>query len=146
MSRATSPSRQRQYRVVRVCQEWGLRRSTFYHQRRGSAHPAGGPAKRGPKTSYTDEALTVQIRQRLTASLFVGEGHRKVWVRLRIRGIRTSKRQVLRLIQQADLLAPSRVRRVLGPHTHDSTIITDPPLIRCGAPMPPAPSRWRTAP
>lgn len=124
MSHATSPSMQRQYGVVRVCQEWGVRRSTFYHQR---SSPVRQPAKRGPKTAYTDEALTVQIRQVLTASPFVGEGHRKVWARLRIRGIRTSKRRVLRLMRQADLLAPSRARRVLGPHTHDGTIITDQP-------------------
>jgi transposase InsO family protein len=124
MSHATSPSMQRQYGVVRVCQEWGVCRSTFYHQR---SSPVRQPAKRGPKTAYTDEALTVQIRQVLTASPFVGEGHRKVWARLRIRGIRTSKRRVLRLMRQADLLAPSRARRVLGPHTHDGTIITDQP-------------------
>jgi len=124
MSHATSPSMHRQYGVVRVCQEWGVRRSTFYHQR---SSPVCQRAKRGPKTAYTDKALTAQIRQVLTASPFVGEGHRKVWARLRIRGIRTSKRRVLRLMRQADLLAPSRARRVLGPHTHDGTIITDQP-------------------
>lgn len=85
------------------------------------------PAKRGLKTAYTDEALTVEIHQVLTASPFVGEGHRKVWARLRIRWIRTSKRRVLRLMRQADHLAPSRARRVLGPHTHDGTIFTDQP-------------------
>jgi len=124
MSHATSPSTQRQYGVVRVCQEWDVRRSTFYHQRSSPAHQ---PAKRGPKTSYTDEALTAQIRQVLMASPFVGEGHRKVWARLRIRGIRTSKLRVLRLMRQAGLLAPSRAPRVRGPYTHDGTIITDQP-------------------
>ena len=124
MSHATSPSTQCRYGVVRVCQEWGIRRSTFYHQR---SSPVRQPAKRGPKTSYTDEALTAQIRQVLTASPFVGEGHRKVWARLRIRGIRTAKLRVLRLMRQAGLLAPSRAQRVLGPHPHDGTIITDQP-------------------
>ncbi|MBI5855986.1 MAG: IS3 family transposase [Nitrospirae bacterium] len=127
MSHATSPSTHRRYGVVRVCQEWGVRRSTFYHQRGGADRPAREPAKRGPKTSYTDEALTVHIRQVLTASPFVGEGHRKVWARLRAQGIRTSKPRVLRLMRQAGLLAPSRAQRVLGPQTHDGTIITDQP-------------------
>jgi hypothetical protein len=48
-------------------------------------------AKRGPKTAYTDEVLTGHIRQVLAASPFLGEGHRKVWARLRAQGIRTSK-------------------------------------------------------
>ncbi len=32
MSHTTSPSVQRPYGVVRVCQEWGLSRATCYHQ------------------------------------------------------------------------------------------------------------------
>jgi transposase InsO family protein len=127
MSHATSPSTQRRYGVVRVCQEWRVRRSTFYHQRRRADRPPREPAKRGPKTAYTDEALTAQIRQVLAASPFVGEGHRKVWARLRVQGLRTSKLRVLRLMRQAGLLAPSRAQRVLGPQVHDGTIITDRP-------------------
>jgi putative transposase len=127
MSHATSPSTQRPYGVVRVCQEWGVHRSTFYHQRRGLACSASEPAKRGPKTSYTDEALTVLIRQVLAVSPFLGEGHRKVWARLRAQGIRTSKPRVLRLMRQAGLLAPSRAPRVVGPRVHDGTITTERP-------------------
>ncbi|MDF0652892.1 MAG: hypothetical protein P0121_15650 [Nitrospira sp.] len=89
MSHTTSPSVQRPYGVVRVCQEWGLSRATFYHQQGRGAQPSI-PAKRGPKTAYTDEALTGHIRTVITISLFLGEGHRKVWARLRAQGIRTS--------------------------------------------------------
>jgi transposase InsO family protein len=113
--------------VVRVCQEWGLSRSTCYQQRtRAEASPAP-PVKRGPKTAYTDEVLTNHIRQVLTTSPFLGEGHRKVWARLRAQGIRTSKPRVLRLMRQAGLLAPSRVPRVVGPRVHDGTITTERP-------------------
>ncbi len=77
--------------------------------------------------SSTDEALTAHIRQVLAASPFLGEGHRKVWARLRAQGIRPSKLRVLRLMRQAGLLAPSRAQRVLGPQAHDGTIITDQP-------------------
>jgi hypothetical protein len=39
MSHTTSPSTNRPYGVVRVCQEWGVRRSTFYNQQdRVTAH------------------------------------------------------------------------------------------------------------
>lgn len=127
MSRATSPSQHRRYGVVRVCQEWALSRSTFYHQHRRAAGPPPMSAKRGPKTSYTDEQLTDHIRQVLAASPFLGEGHRKVWARLRVQGIRTSKLRVLRLMRQAGLLAPSRALRVLGPQAHDGTILTERP-------------------
>jgi transposase InsO family protein len=127
MSHATSPSQPRRYGVVRVCQEWGVRRSTFYHQRSRAEGPPREPAKRGPKTAYTDEALTAHIRQVLAASPFLGEGHRKVWARLRVQGRRTSKPRVLRLMRQAGLLAPSRTQRVLGPQVHDGTITTERP-------------------
>lgn len=127
MSHTTSPSMNRPYGVVRVCQEWGVRRSTFYHQQDRVAQSHGAPAKRGPKTAYTDEVLTGHIRQVLAASPFLGEGHRKVWARLRAQGIRTSKLRVLRLMRQADLLAPSRAPRVLGPRVHDGTITTERP-------------------
>lgn len=56
---------------------------------------------------------------------FHGEGHRKVWARLRLRGVRTSKRRVLRLMRNHDLLAPSRVGTPRGPRNHDGTIIPE---------------------
>ena len=124
MSHTTSPSTNRSYGVVRVCQEWGVRRSTFYHHQHRAASLPTEPAKRGPKTAYTDEVLTAHIRQVLVASPFLGEGHRKVWARLRAQGIRTSKPRVLRLMRQAGLLAPSRTQRVWGPRVHDGTITT----------------------
>ncbi|HSA85675.1 MAG TPA: IS3 family transposase, partial [Nitrospira sp.] len=127
MSHATSPSTQRPYGVVRVCQEWGLSRATFYHQRIRADGPSVERAKRGPKTAYTDEELTAYIRQVLVASPFLGEGRRKVWARLRAQGIRTSKPRVLRLMRQANLLAPRRVPRVVGPRVHDGTITTERP-------------------
>ncbi|HMS86705.1 MAG TPA: hypothetical protein PKD12_24105 [Nitrospira sp.] len=88
MSHTTSPSMQRPYGVVRVCQEWGLSRSTFYAQPSRLVSPPHEPAKRGPKTLYPDEVLTDHIRQVLATSPFLGEGHRKVWARLRAKGIR----------------------------------------------------------
>jgi transposase InsO family protein len=54
-----------------------------------------------------------------------GEGHRKIWARLRIAGVCPSKRRVLRLMREHGLLAPSRVGAPRGPRNHDGTIIPD---------------------
>ena len=69
----------------------------------------------------------MHIRQVLETLPFLGEGHRKVWARLRVQGIHTSKPRVLRLMRQASLLAPSRALRLLGPRAHDGTITTERP-------------------
>ena len=119
MSHTLSPSTQRPYGVVLVCQEWGLSRSTCYQQRARAEAPPATPIKRGAKILYTDAVLTEHIRQVLATSPFLGEGHRKVWARLRARGIRTSKPRILRLMRQTSLLAPSRAPRVVGPRVHD---------------------------
>jgi len=42
---------------------------------------------------------------------------------MRLAGVRTSKRRVLRLMRDNDLLAPSRVGSPRGPRSHDGTII-----------------------
>jgi len=123
MSTQVSPVTGRPYGVVRVCDAWVCARSSVYAQEACvvSLHP---PGKRGPKTAFSDEALTDQVRAVLQASPFTGEGHRKVWARLRIAGIRTSKPRVLRLMRQAGLLAPTRTGNPHGPRAHDGTIIT----------------------
>jgi transposase InsO family protein len=72
-----------------------------------------------------DAALLAAIRGLLTSNPFHGEGYRKIWARLRFAGIRTSKRRVLRLMREHDLLAPGRVGRPHGPKAHDGTIKTE---------------------
>jgi putative transposase len=64
-----------------------------------------------------------EIRRDLEASPFVGEGHRKVWARLRRqRGIRTSRKRVLRLTREAGLLAPTPQVRKRSARLHEGTI------------------------
>ena len=61
------------------------------------------------------------------ASPFTGEGHRKVWARLRIqRDIRVSRARVLRLMRENALLSPHR-RPQGTPNLHDGSITTDRP-------------------
>src|SRR3954471_10090189 len=119
MSRVISPVTGKSYGLAAVCRVWQLTRSGVY--RLLSASP---PAqRRGPLGAMSDEALTTAIRGVLAASPFHGEGHRKVWARLRYAGTRTSRRRVLRLMRQNTLLAPARVGSPRGPRNHDATII-----------------------
>jgi transposase InsO family protein len=76
--------------------------------------------------------LVAQIRQVLAATAFLGEGYRKVWAKLRHRGIRTSRARVLRLMREHELRAPSRSGKPRGPRSHDGTIIPDAPDLRWG--------------
>jgi transposase InsO family protein len=73
----------------------------------------------------TDAELVEAIRELLAESTFRGEGYRKIWARLRFKGIRTSKRRVLRVTREHGLQAPHRLGRPRGPRPHDGTIRTD---------------------
>jgi putative transposase len=123
MSRHVSPSTNRSYGVLQVTRVWGTSRATLYRQRRcDEPRPRRRPGPVGP---LPDEALVGAIRELLAESPFHGEGYRKIWARLRLAGIRTSKRRVLRLMQEHGLLAPGRVGRPHGPRAHDGTIRTE---------------------
>ena len=123
MSLASSPGSGRAYGLARVCRVWQAARSTIYrHRLPPRTEP---PRRRGPVGSMPDPELVEAIRVVLAASPFHGEGHRKVWTRLRLQGVRTSKRRVLRLMREYDLLAPSRVGSPRSPRNHDGTIIPE---------------------
>ena len=81
----------------------------------------------GPQGPCSDGELTKKISTILSDSPFHGEGHRKVWARLRWAGVRTSRRRVLRLMGENGLLAPQRVGHRHGPAAHDGVIITERP-------------------
>jgi putative transposase len=131
MSRRTSPSTHRPYGIARVLRVWELPRSTFYAQRERRAQPAMG--RRGRTPTLEDAALLIQIRAVIAESPFHGEGHRKIWARLRTRkGVRTSMRRVLRVMREAALLAPARQPEPLAEHPHDGTIVTDRPKVMWG--------------
>jgi len=123
MSRTASPSTGRPHGLAQVCRVWRVARAGVYRHR---APPRNEPRRRpGPVGPMRDADLVAAIRRVLAASPFHGEGHRKVWARPRLAGARTSKRRVLRLMREHDLLAPSRVGSPRGPRAHDGTIVPD---------------------
>jgi putative transposase len=86
MSHEISVSAGKSFGLQRVCQVLEFPRSTIYAVRaRASANVTPiVPRKRGPKPKMPDADLLHAIRADLAASPFKGEGHRKVWARLRI--------------------------------------------------------------
>jgi putative transposase len=123
MSRTASPSSGRPYGVAAVCRAWRVARATVYRHRTPARQTP--PRRRGPIGPMPDGDIVEAIRRILDHSPFHGEGHRKVWARLRHAGTCTSKRRVLRLMRENALLAPSRAGSPRGPRAHDGTIIPD---------------------
>jgi transposase InsO family protein len=130
VSRASSISVRHPYGLARVCRVWRVARSSVYDarwRRERAADVVAVARKRGPQGACSDQELGDHIRRVLEASPWVGEGHRKVWARLRHEGIRTARRRVLRVMREQDLLAPTRLGRAHGPKAHDGTIVTERP-------------------
>ena len=126
MSRLTSPSSSQPYTVARVLSVWGLARSSFYAARNRQQHPRE-PQKRGPRKVHSDDELVAEIRQLLSEPIFTGEGYRKLWARLRHKGVRTCKDRVLRLLREHQLLSPSRQSDPVRTNPHEGTIVTRAP-------------------
>jgi putative transposase len=120
MSRQVSPSANRRYGVLRVTRVGGRSRATLDRQRCDEPGPRRRPGPIGP---MSDETLVEAIRELLAASPFHGEGHRKVWARLRFAGIRTAKRRVLRRMREHGPAGAEPGRPAAwpqGPRRHDT--------------------------
>lgn len=132
MSQQRSPSTEQPYGIARVIRVWDLARSTFYARRARRTHPPAA-RHRGRPPVLDDTALLAQIRTVIAESPFTGEGHRKIWARLRaVKQVRTSKRRVLRVMRAAGLLAPARQPEPIVEQPHDGTILTNPPNVMWG--------------
>ena len=124
MAETISPSIGRRYGIAQVCRIWDVPRSSFYadyaDRRRGSTATPIPPQRRGPKPMVSDNALLAAIRADLARSPWHGEGHRKVWARVRVMdGIRVARKRVLRLMRETPCcrhIVPARAttRRMIG--------------------------------
>ncbi|WP_418904211.1 IS3 family transposase, partial [Cereibacter sphaeroides] len=81
------------------------------------------PRRRGPRSAASGADLLAAIREVIEASPFTGEGYRKIWARLRFRGLRTAARRVRRLMKEHGLLAP-HPPAPRAAHPHDGTVVT----------------------
>jgi len=111
-----------------VCRVAGVSRSAAWEarRRRGTSEPLR--RRPGPVGAMTDTELLAEIRGVLADSPFVGEGHRKVWARLRRqRGVYTSRKRVLRLTREAGLLAPTAQVRRRAARLHEGKITVEVP-------------------
>jgi putative transposase len=145
MSRTISSGIGKPYGLERVCRVLGFPRLTIYAARaRESSNVVPLLAqRRGPKPKMPDADLLNAIRADLAASPFIGEGHRKVWARLRIlRDIRVSRTRVLRLMRENALLSPHRRPRVSRLCT---TARSRPARTKWGTPTACASRPWMTA-
>src|SRR5437016_5438278 len=80
-TRTTPPWVGGPYGLALVCRVWGVARSTVYRHREPPR--AAAPRRPGPVGPMPDAELLEAVRAVLAASPFHGEGHRKVWARLR---------------------------------------------------------------
>ncbi len=111
--------------VSRVCRVRGPSRASVYRDlqpAQAEPSPRRRPEPQGP---LSDADLAREIRQVITDSRFHGEGYRKVWARLRYKGIGTSQARVLRLMRENGLCAKPCRGPAHGPRAHDGTIIPD---------------------
>jgi putative transposase len=130
MAGATSPATGRRYGVARVCRVWGVARSSSGARAAGAAaRGRRAPGRRGPKPAISDADLLAAIRADLARSPWSGEGHRKVWARLRVLdGLRVARKRVLRLMRENALLSPHRARP-RPQEAHDRKIVTEAPNV-----------------
>ena len=82
--------------------------STVIVLRQMAPRPPTRAPKRGPQGACSDAELLRHIQAVIAASPFSGEGYRKVWARLRAKGVRTAPRRARRVMKANGLLAPQR--------------------------------------
>jgi putative transposase len=131
VSQTVSPATGKPYGVKRACGVLSFARSSFYACQAAPSPKAGD--KTGPKSKWSDEQLLTFIIHDLARSEFTGEGHRKVWARLRIvDGVKVSRKRTLRVMRENNLLSPHRPRAKTA-SGHKGEIITDEPNLMWGA-------------
>ena len=99
------------HRLGTVCRIAGVSRSAAFERVRREREGAVGERtqrKRGPVGAMPDAVPARRDPSHDRGLALQGEGHRKVWARLRRRGIRTSRKRVLRLMREDGVPRPLR--------------------------------------
>lgn len=83
--------------------------------------------KPGPQVAFSDEKVLSEVRAYLADPYFSGEGYKKLWKRLKDRGVTVGKERLRRILGENNLLAPQRPQEGTGGYSHEGTITTDAP-------------------
>lgn len=111
------------YPMKQILEVAGLSSAAYYRKK-----PAGKEkVRRGPKPKISDEDLLVEIRAEILNSLFTDEGYKKIWKRMRKRGIKASGRRVNQLMRDNNLLSVTRPKPERKVNEHTGTITTEIP-------------------
>ena len=128
MSATMSPSALKPFGIKRVFTLWNISRASIQRHKVLALRGATPKKKRGPKTCLADAQVLKEIKIVLRNSPFVGEGYRKVDVRLRAEmRVFSAPRRILRIMRENNLRAPMRCRSSPGLRVHDGTIVTERP-------------------
>lgn len=88
--------------------------------------------KPGPRIKIRDQELLDEIRKEITGGHFVDEGYKKIWKRLKRRGIRVCKERVNRVMRKNNLLSATRPKPERKKNEHNGNIKTDLPNVMWG--------------
>ena len=114
--------------MSRILAVTGLSSAAYYRKKPAEKEKAS----RGPKPKISDEDLMVEIRAEILNSIFTDEGYKKVWKRMRLRGIKASGRRVNRLMRENNLLSVTRPKPERRVNEHTGTITTILPNLMWG--------------
>jgi putative transposase len=101
----------------------GLTSAAYYRKKTAGKEKA----RRGPKPRICDEDLLVEIRAEILTSTFMDEGYKKIWKRLRKRGIKAAAERVNQLMRDNHLLSTVRPKPERKVNEHTGTIKTEVP-------------------
>jgi transposase InsO family protein len=125
-----------EYGVSRVCRALEIPRSSFYHRKSSSSEQKEKRQKPGPKSNYSDELVLEKIKEILEESIWTGEGHRKIWRKLRTqKKLYISKARTLRIMRENRLLAVVPKGKSRPKREHNGTIIPEAPNQMWGTDM-----------
>ena len=100
-------------------------------ERRAAKGTTPRKKRRGPKPKVSEKNLLSFVKEDLKTSPFTGEGYRKVWARLRRKGVRVGRKRVLRVMRENKLLSPHRTAQS-DAEVHSGKIVTDRPNVMWG--------------
>lgn len=121
MKDQSSEAAKRAYPMRLILLVAGLTSAAYYRKK----SPKIVKARPGPKTSITDEQLLLEIRKEICEGLFLDEGCKKTWKRLRRRGIKASKGRVHRVMRDSNLLSVTRPKPERNVNEHTGSIKTE---------------------